>query len=206
MEGPFEGLYSPGRVARMTDIDSTVARVLAAFSKVAPNAEDLSEPLTDEVVSSLQRALGQPVPAELLALLRGRNGGWRIFEYDVLGAAQIQDRWERLTTQLDDGTFGEHEVFDDASGVYKRAKWSRGFVPFAQDGGGNLLLVDTDPGPNGQVGQALRWERSGGPSANGSRTLGEYLAHHADLLESGEYLFDEEGFYDDGPYRDDMYP
>ncbi|MEM9071697.1 MAG: SMI1/KNR4 family protein [Myxococcota bacterium] len=188
-------------------IEDAFRRALAALSHVAKGAEDLSRPLTEGAVTSLASALGQDVPADLLAILRIRNGGWRVFEYDALPIDQIQRRWEGLVAQLEEGAFEGHEVFASEAGTYKAVKWSRGFVPFAEDGGGNLLLVDVAPEPKGKTGQVLRWERQGGPGMGSApRTLGEYLQDYAALLESGDYVFDEEGFYEDGPFVDAMYP
>lgn len=45
--------------------------------------------------------------------------------------------------------------------VHFDPKW----IPFAQDGGGNMLCIDMNPGPNGNPGQVIQWELRGGGAA-----------------------------------------
>jgi cell wall assembly regulator SMI1 len=43
---------------------------------------------------------------------------------------------------VDDGTFRDGREPDDTSGrVFQPVWWHRGWVPFAEDGGGNLVQV-----------------------------------------------------------------
>ena len=81
--------------------------------------------------------------------------------------------------------------------------WDKGWVPFAQDSGGNLVCVDLHPGPRGQVGQVIGWEARMGPVGPFASSLVDYLNDAlVDGLRSGTTVFcsDSGGLVD----RDDL--
>lgn len=62
-----------------------------------------------------------------------------------------------------------HEVSSFLHGIYgaiasdgtcRAAVWSKGWIPFVEDGSQNYLCIDLDPGPRGKAGQVVRWKRS----------------------------------------------
>jgi cell wall assembly regulator SMI1 len=40
--------------------------------------------------------------------------------------------------------------------------WRDGWIPFAVTAGGDLMVIDLDPGPTGTAGQVFRWYGYGG--------------------------------------------
>ncbi|HXV91932.1 MAG TPA: SMI1/KNR4 family protein, partial [Pseudonocardia sp.] len=77
--------------------------------------------------------------------------------------------------------------------------WNPGWVPFAEDGGGNLYCVDLAPGERGVRGQVIRWEIHGGPCGPVAASFAEYLLGYRDDLTGGRYVYDpDSGTFDGG--------
>ena len=55
----------------------------------------------------------------------------------------------------------DNERFDDGGRV-RAVHYDGGWIPFAEDGGGCLLCLDTNPGPKGKANQIVQWELRGG--------------------------------------------
>jgi cell wall assembly regulator SMI1 len=107
------------------------------------------------------------VPKDLVQSLRIHDGRPYIDHYELMSAKSIV-RW-----------------LDDPPGA-----WSKGWLPFAQDSGGNCFGIDV-----ASVGQVFRWERNlESVAATPYRSFGEWLAAvHRDLL-AGACDVDDEGF------------
>lgn len=146
-------------------------------------------------VAALETALGQRLPVEVRAYLRhfGASGGLDIFEYAGLSVAGMLKTWQGLTTLRDEGAF--HGNVPDESrdeSMVRTEWWDPGWLPFAQDGGGNLYCVDLAPAePQGSHGQVIGWEVHGGPCGPSAPSLERFLRNHRDKLLSGRYQYDE---------------
>ena len=166
----------------------------------AENVPDHVPPGDDAGVSTADIAaacaeIGHPLPAGVRAqlLLYGATGDLRIFEYSVLPLHRVLDRWRMLNTLRAEGAFdtavpAEVPVgSDEVECVW----WSPGWLPFAEDGGGNLYCVDLIPPPNGHRGQVIAWEVHGGPTMPMAPSLEDYLRRYRDKLTSGRYRYHE---------------
>ncbi|QSQ11217.1 ankyrin repeat domain-containing protein [Myxococcus landrumensis] len=165
-----------------------------------PYAEHLANarPATTARVDTLEKGLGMKLPLDLRAFLLRFGGGSKpglhpmsIAEYDVLSVAQVLDRWKGLRGLVEKGAFKKarpHELPEDQQEV-KWTWWHPGWVPLAEDSGGNLYCVDLDPGPRGRRGQVIQWEIHGGPLRLGLDSLEEFFEHYLSKLEKGRVEF-----------------
>ncbi len=192
---------APKGAATSSDVASSIARILAWLTANAPAAiRDLGGPARASDIAAVEKALGSPLPADLLTLWRLHDGGLSIFEYEGFGPERALERRQGLEALRKKGTFDRHEIFDPSSKRTKPVKWHQGWLPIAQDGGGNLYCIDLAPGPAGVVGQVIRWENRGGPGAGDSLTLGRVLARYAEVLP--QFVYDESSGTFDGPWID----
>ncbi|WP_044278717.1 ankyrin repeat domain-containing protein [Myxococcus stipitatus] len=165
-----------------------------------PFAEHLANarPATTAKVNALEKGLGMQLPLDLRAFLLRFGGKTKpglhpmsIAEYDVLPVEQVLDRWKGLRGLVEEGAFKKarpHELPKDQQEV-KWTWWHPGWVPLAEDSGGNLYCVDLDPGPQGKRGQVIQWEVHGGPLRLGTDSLEEFFEHYLSRLERGRVDF-----------------
>jgi len=177
--------------------------------KCPPYADQLehTRPATPAQLSALEKALSVELTPDLRAFLRRFGGGasngntpLHIFEYAVLSTKQIQDRWKGLDELRRGGTFEAsmpHDL-DDSQEEVKVTWWDSGWIPFAQDGGGNLYCVDLAPGPDGTRGQVIAWEMHGGPSVPWASSLDAFFEKYLEVIEGGRTHFDGETLTRDG--------
>jgi len=150
---------------------------------------DLQDPASAADLSALETALGQKLPAELRAALEIHDGEPYLDSYMIMSASRIQDRYQ-----------SELEHADKASpipsdGTCRAVVWSKGWIPFAEDGAQNFLCIDLDPGKQGTAGQVIRWERAQqGAAAAQWKSFGEWLEAMVNACLSGKVDVDSEGF------------
>ncbi|MCY0986488.1 ankyrin repeat domain-containing protein [Nannocystis sp. ILAH1] len=117
-------------------------------------------------------------------------------EYTLLDLPLAYDRWTGLNELVDEGAFkkAKPRALDKDAGSIRFVWWSRGFIPIAEDGGGNLMCADLDPGPNGARGQIVKWEKTEGPLGPLAENIAAYLVDYRNSLQDGSLAFDESGF------------
>ncbi len=89
-------------------------------------------------------------------------------EYEGLSPSSSIRRGNEMIALMEDKSFAKkiknnkynHDI-ERIQPVHFDPKW----IPFAQDGGGNMLCIDMNPGPNGNSGQVIQWELRGGGAA-----------------------------------------
>jgi cell wall assembly regulator SMI1 len=73
-------------------------------------------------------------------------------------------------------------------------RWRDGWIPFAEDAGGDLMVLDLDPGPTGKAGQIFPWYTNG---ATAKRVVAEsdaaWLNALAEELSGRRFTLDELG-------------
>lgn len=163
----------------------------------------LREPADPAALTEAVRAVGMPLPRQVVGLLlladgqhELRTAGGRSAEpvtnvfpgaefLSVERAVRVWEGWRDIRAQY--GPEGLARNFDDmitvrhgdaVHAVYTRAAW----WPFAEDGGGNALWVDTDPPPGGTVGQVL----VAGPDEDERRVLAPDLATYLERLAAAQ--------------------
>ncbi|MHA4818375.1 SMI1/KNR4 family protein [Streptomyces aculeolatus] len=134
-------------------------------------------PATDREIRLAQERLGVRLPRELVELLRGHNGarGFVLPPYfEVLGTNQLVDSWERRV-----------QIW----GAREHTPFLSRYLPFAVDGAGGVLYVDTGVPVDSRIHEH---DVEGGASTVTAHpmwsSLTSLMHHTADALESGEPL------------------
>lgn len=181
-----------GRLARIVD------DIAAWFTTNAPPAASRVEAARGGAdpaeIASAEAVLGVRLPAGFRAYLRlfGGADGLDIAEYDGLSLRGALSSWQRLEELRAGGAFATwvpKEVEAD-NGYVRFTWWHPGWLPFAQDGGGNLFCIDLDPDERGTVGQVISWEVHAGPAGPVLPSIEDCLRRYLDRLRAGKYRFD----------------
>ena len=144
----------------------------------------LREGAPEEDIQQLETELGYHLPETIRASLHIHNG-----------ASDFVDAWELLDLRsILHAHQEQREVLhwlqetDDKPDWWWRPQW----IPLAQDGGGNLLCVDSASEGDTQVGQIILFDHEvgSGPIASSFHTFFSSLADH---FEAGKYTIDEWG-------------
>lgn len=157
------------------DLPAMMPEELAELQQVwATGAGDYetSVPATEAQLDDLATALGRPVPPQIASLLQLSDGatvscadedldwnrtmtsGWELLSAEAI--AQAHQNWSELAT---DGPYDGVALDLGRPGATAPRLLHPGWIPFASDGGGNHLAVDTVPGPAGVAGQVLEFGR-----------------------------------------------
>lgn len=182
-----------------TDVETTIQNIWNDIKEwYTENASSLLENLKDGVsaqeLSEVEERVGLALPDDYKASLRVHNGDVYIHDYNYLSLDKVLDRWLRMTQKSEEGAFEGREVFEAGGGIIQNTWWHRGWIPFAEDGGGNLICIDMAPDADGVVGQILNMERQSGPVVSEYTSFLEWLEHYKDDLYDGVYEVDEDGY------------
>ncbi|AKT37988.1 SMI1/KNR4 family protein [Chondromyces crocatus] len=182
--------------AALLRVQAFWARIRQWLTKHAPTYEARiarAASASPQDIEALEARLGASLPPDFRAhlLLFGKGGAtsadraW-FYEYTGLSIAEIIDRWEGLEELRQKGTFADatpHELDRDDDKV-KWTWWHRGWIPFAEDGGGNLFCVDVDPEPEGSRGQIICWEMHSGPVGPRADDFDTFLdEYHEEMMQ-----------------------
>ncbi|MFG1960030.1 ankyrin repeat domain-containing protein [Nonomuraea sp. NPDC049028] len=184
--------------ARLTRLVSEISAWLAEHARPdhasLVKARGAADPAA---VAELQAAIGEPLPADFLAYLRlfGGHGGLPYYEYEGMSVEQMLSRWRSLKELHDQGIFDDLEPreLDPVEGYVRYVWWHPGWIPFAEDSGGNLFCIDLAPDDIGRRGQVIQWEIHGGPFGPQAQSFEDHLRGHHDVLVSRRHTHDEEG-------------
>jgi cell wall assembly regulator SMI1 len=183
---------------RTTGRVQTLTRALCDW--YAQNAADFErqprKPDSEAALQRLEKTLGHPLPEDLRTFLATRTQEAGYFEYQLLDAKGIALNWKLLTGLLKKGSFAKARPARRTDPRLTGGWWQPGFIPFAEDSGGNLFCVDVAPGPRGKVGQVVRWERSEGPVVDRRHaSFTAFLQAYLDDLEAGRFEITDAGMF-----------
>jgi len=164
------------------------------YAKNTPRLEkSLHAGATAAQLAAFEKQTGLTLPADYKASLETHNGEVSVHDYTYLSLDGVANNWSNMTKLLDAGTFADAEVYEQGEGVIQNTWWHRGWIPFAEDGGGNMLCIDTAPAARGTAGQILRMELGSGPGVMEYQSFLAWLEHYHDDLVAGKYQVDDEG-------------
>src|SRR5262245_32469437 len=119
-------------------------RIDAWLTANAPGVlKALRPPVTADALASLERRLNRPLPIALRDAY-GAHDGTRGEEHAILGAVRtpLDARWARYMWWLTaENALACYRLMNDLSD-----EWPPSLLPVAEDGGGNLIVVDLDRG------------------------------------------------------------
>lgn len=126
--------------------------------------EALRPPAAPGDITALEDALGQRLPDGLKASLRihdGMRDRQDIVDYRALIPCKGIASWWRLCTrsQRQDGFDGN--PYTRTRKIKNDVRWRDGWIPVLETVGGDLTVLDLDPGPTGTRGQIFPWYNNG---------------------------------------------
>jgi cell wall assembly regulator SMI1 len=190
-----------------TTLTESWARIELWLAANAPEIrESLNPPATADELEQLTTVIGQDLPADLIASYQIHNGqaedaacgGLMPFGEDygdiahsLASLEEVIMDYEMMTELLEGGDFVgiEKEPHD----AIKAAPWNKGWIPIANDGGGDYHCVDLDPGPQGIHGQIITVVE-GPTQAVIADSLAEWLEKVANEMEANALALTDEDY------------
>ena len=149
--------------------------------------ESLKPPAGDSEIAECEAALGRALPDDYKASLKVHDGEVAVHDYTYVGTARVVELWSRMKEANAEGFFDGLESDTDAGGRVQKAAWHEGYIPFAEDSGGNLICIDLDPGAKGKAGQIVKMELRAGPYYTEQDSFEQWLTDYRDGLAGGKY-------------------
>lgn len=180
----------------MSETIETVWAELEAFWRAQAPEEiaRIASAASDADVEALEREIGARLPDEYRVLLRLRSANAKIDGYEILPVKSVLSVRSSMNDLVARGTFENAEVVYGEGGEFRLTWWHPGWLPIAQDSGGNLIAMDLDPAEKGKRGQLIAWETVEGPALERQRDLLRWLVHYRDDLRAGKLEVEESGF------------
>lgn len=177
------------------------SQVIAWLRAHAPSHEvQLAAPADDEAIAGAASAIGITFPDDLVELYRQLNGAesCAVFpspdDYDPMAFTpmsleELVNDWSNLKELVEIGQFADctPKSPPEIADVW----WSPAWIPFATNGGGDHLCIDTGPTEVGSAGQVIYHPHETGEHLLLAPSLAAYLSSLSQRLESGEFVFDD---------------
>ena len=125
--------------------------------------EALRPPAAKGDVTKLEDALGRKLPAGFKASLLihdGMTDRQDIVDYRSIPCAGVASWW-RLCTGHQRQFGGDGNPFTRTRKIKNDQRWREGWIPVMETVGGDLTVLDLDPGPSGKKGQIFPWYNNG---------------------------------------------
>jgi len=152
--------------------------------------------VTENEINEFSSKFNISLPADFVWFLTKSNLKIAIENaYDTIDIEAIDYKLEKMNKWLDEGAFdGKIENIDgDPSPLMKNVWWNKKWVPFAEDGGGNLSCIDLDPTEQGVSGQIIGFERGSGPYPTEFKSFEEFLKYQLEFTRGGGLSADSDG-------------
>lgn len=139
-----------------------------------PGIINLLNPAAEDVkIIELENIIGEKIPEDFRELYLWHNG-----ESESVSGVMAGFRWMSIDSVIREwGALQEsaYEIISDKDGLIKEGKYKKGWVPFAEDGGGSFIVMDLDPGDKGTYGQIITIDRDSDISYVISENLKAFL-------------------------------
>lgn len=160
---------------------------------------ELNQPATPEQFARAA-AVGLSLPPELVMFYEATDGAesCSVFpspdEYEDMAFTpmpldEVILEWQGQNELVEIGQFADRTPRSE-TGI-ANDWWNSGWIPFASNGGGDYLCVDTSPADGGNVGQVISHSHETGEHRLLAASLLDYLQSLAGQLADGKYEFDE---------------
>lgn len=166
------------------------------------NSEYLYSSLEDGAsepdILEFEKQLGFRLPEDYRESVLIHNGDVSLTDYAYLKINSAARVWKSRTESFEKNKnkypVDKLYIMDCDIDIIQNVPWSRNWIPVLEDGGGNCICIDMEPGQKGKMGQILFWERETGPEASRFGSFAEWLSAYRDDLYNGKYKVDRDGF------------
>jgi cell wall assembly regulator SMI1 len=181
---------------------------IAAWHKenAPPKRFTLAKAASRRQFDAFERSLGLHLPDDIRESYLLHNGtGWLLYFGEVMPLGAVEAMWRRYGEWQRENGFGLGADWQprDIKGPIKPIWWSPLRVPLTDNGGGDPVMLDLDPGKGGPRGQIIKFNHEVGPINVLAGSWSEWLTGIANGLEAGKYVYIESedtvappGFYD----------
>lgn len=148
-------------------------------------------------IKDLAAQLGRTLPADFAESLRCHTSGAAIIPcphrtypsmaYSLMNPAEIVSHWQMMIELIDIGEFAnDHQRVRCSKGVVQQ--WLAPYwIPFATDGGGDLICIDLCPTFPGKLGQIIWVPHDSSDRAILADSMEMFLSQLADNYVAGKY-------------------
>ncbi|PNY37346.1 hypothetical protein C2E31_08260 [Rhodopirellula baltica] len=158
----------------------------------------ISGPATATLIDEVASQLGIDFPVELAEFYQLLDGAESCAafpspdDYDDMAFTpmplnEIISDWESQKELVEVGQFDDCTPQSD-TGIIDEW-WNVGWIPFASNGGGDYLCIDTAPTRDGKKGQVISHSHESGEHRLLANSLSEYLSVLSSDFESGKYEY-----------------
>jgi len=151
---------------------------------------------TESAILKAESSMRVEFPDDFRELLLRHDGSGRyhISPYNTGGGCQtfmsISDILSTWKSMVEIGADFENDgEFGEQTGPVKENYWNKRWIPFAENGCGDNIVVDLDPPSDGTLGQIVDWWHEGGVSTYQAATLQDWLNDVVDEIKDGVYKF-----------------
>lgn len=160
----------------------------------------LEEGALEADILEFEKQIGFRLPEDYRESILIHSGDLYLSDYSYLRLNTVAKKWKSKTESFQQNInkypVDKMYIMDCDVGIIQNLPWSRNWIPVLEDGGGNCICIDMDPGPKGKIGQILFWERETGPEASRFTSFADWLSSYRNDLYNGKYIVNEEGFLD----------
>ena len=146
-------------------------------------------------LTAFEAELGILLPADVresYLLHDGTAGTWLLYFGEVMSLDGIKAMWQRYGSWQAENGYGLGADWqpDDIEGPIKPIWWSPLRIPITDNGGGDPVMIDLDPGKGGERGQIISFGHELGP-AECLPPAAHWLDQIASELEAGQHRYNE---------------
>ncbi|WP_171056182.1 leucine-rich repeat domain-containing protein [Paenibacillus sinopodophylli] len=181
-------------------ITTYLRELLALLETRLPQlAESLEAPATPDQIAAAEQHIGVTFSDDLRQLYLAFNGEKRMgvglfFGLRFLSLNELVAEWQIWSKlNVDYGEEGNH--FSIPTGWIKEKYINLGWLPIAEDGGGNHLGIDVDPDDEGISGQVINFGRDEETKYVIANRLADLMRFMCDTVKSGNYKVDNDEEY-----------
>jgi cell wall assembly regulator SMI1 len=171
-------------------------RIAKWYKDNTSSGMSLAKGATTKRIATLEKALGHALPTDVREsyLLHNGTGGQFLLHFgELMTLDAIEKMWRRYGEWQQKNNYGIGDDWEThAKGPIKPYWWSPARIPLTDNGGGDHVFLDLDPGKGGQLGQLIKYNHEVGPEFVLAKSLSRWLADIADGLEKGKYVYVEE--------------
>jgi cell wall assembly regulator SMI1 len=150
----------------------------------------LSAGASEGQLKALEQAIGNHLPEDLRESYLLHNGTSDLLGFgEVMPLNRVEAMWRMYADWQRENGYGLGPDWEprDIEGPIKPIWWSPLRIPVTDNGGGDPVMIDLDPGEGGTRGQVIRFSHEVGPEKVMARSWAEWLSGIEDELEAGKY-------------------